>query len=75
MPLQNVTYFTPFATEDHRMIIEIFDDLVGKPARVEEQLVRQNGWCTLSSLITDSYDIYATFPVNVDGRTCKNTQA
>ncbi|WP_323772006.1 hypothetical protein [Antarctobacter sp.] len=27
MPLQNVTYFTPFATEDHRMIIEIFDDL------------------------------------------------
>jgi TRAP-type C4-dicarboxylate transport system substrate-binding protein len=27
MPLQNVTYFTPFATTNHEMLIEIFDKL------------------------------------------------
>ena len=27
MPLQNVTYFTPFATTNHDMLIEIFDQL------------------------------------------------
>ncbi|SNS24545.1 C4-dicarboxylate TRAP transporter substrate-binding protein [Antarctobacter heliothermus] len=63
MPLQNVTYFTPFATEDHRMIIEIFDDLSENLPELKDSWA-QNGMVHLSSLITDSYDIYATFPVN-----------
>ena len=62
MPLQNVTYFTPFATEDHRMIIDIFDDLSETLPELKESWA-ENGMVHLSSLITDSYDIYATFPV------------
>ncbi|MBP0484788.1 C4-dicarboxylate TRAP transporter substrate-binding protein [Sagittula salina] len=63
MPLQNVTYFTPFATEDHRMIIEIFDELSESLPELKNSWA-ENGMVHLSSLITDSYDIYATFPVN-----------
>ncbi|MBV7396587.1 C4-dicarboxylate TRAP transporter substrate-binding protein [Mameliella sediminis] len=63
MPLQNVTYFTPFATEDHRMIIEIFDDLSQNLPELKDSWAK-NGMVHLSSLITDSYDIYGTFPVN-----------
>jgi TRAP-type C4-dicarboxylate transport system substrate-binding protein len=63
MPLQNVTYFTPFATEDHRMIIEIFDDLSENLPELKDSWA-ENGMVHLSSLITDSYDIYGTFPVN-----------
>ncbi|ABV95913.1 TRAP transporter - DctP subunit precursor (plasmid) [Dinoroseobacter shibae DFL 12 = DSM 16493] len=62
MPLQNVTYFTPFATEDHRMLIEIFDDLSQSLPELRDSW-SENGMVHLSSLITDSYDIYATFPV------------
>ncbi|MDU8912528.1 C4-dicarboxylate TRAP transporter substrate-binding protein [Aestuariicoccus sp. MJ-SS9] len=63
MPLQNVTYFTPFATEDHRMIIEIFDELSDSLPELRDSWA-ENGMVHLSSLITDSYDIYATFPVS-----------
>ncbi len=63
MPLQNVTYFTPFATEDHRMIIDIFDELSETLPELRDSWA-ENGMVHLSSLITDSYDIYATFPVS-----------
>ncbi len=63
MPLQNVTYFTPFATEDHKMIIEIFDDLSENLPELRDSWA-ENGMVHLSSLITDSYDIYGTFPVS-----------
>lgn len=66
MPLQNVTYFTPFATEDHRMIIEIFDDLSENLPELKDSWA-ENGMVHLSSLITDSYDIYANFPVSSMG--------
>ncbi len=62
MPLQNVTYFTPFATSDHKMIIEIFDDLSANLPELRDSWA-ENNMVHLSSLITDSYDIYATFPV------------
>lgn len=63
MPLQNVTYFTPFATSDHKMIIEIFDDLSESLPELRDSWA-ENGMVHLSSLITDSYDIYANFPVS-----------
>lgn len=63
MPLQNVTYFTPFATSDHKMIIEIFDDLSESLPELRDSW-SENNMVHLSSLITDSYDIYANFPVN-----------
>ena len=63
MPLQNVTYFTPFATAEHKMLIEIFDDLNANQPDLAESWESSN-MVPLSSLITDSYDVYATFPVN-----------
>jgi TRAP-type C4-dicarboxylate transport system substrate-binding protein len=62
MPLQNVTYFTPFATTNHEMLIEIFDKLNAQLPALRNSWAEQN-MVPLSSLITDSYDIYATFPV------------
>lgn len=63
MPLQNVTYFTPFATEDHKLLIKIFDDLSANLPALHDSWTAQN-MVPLSSLITDSYDIYANFPIN-----------
>jgi TRAP-type C4-dicarboxylate transport system substrate-binding protein len=62
MPLQNVTYFTPFATTNHEQLIEIFDKLNATVPALRDSWAAQN-MVPLSSLITDSYDIYATFPV------------
>jgi C4-dicarboxylate-binding protein DctP len=56
MPLQNVTYFTPFATEDHKLLIKIFDDLSANLPALHDSWTAQN-MVPLSSLITDSYDI------------------
>ncbi len=63
MPLQNVTYFTPFATSDHEMIIEIFDTLSDELPELRDSWADQN-MVHLSSLITDSYDVYANFEIN-----------
>ncbi len=62
MPLQNVTYFTPFATTNHEMLIEIFDKLNANHPALKASWTAQN-MVPLSSLITDSYDVYANFPV------------
>lgn len=62
MPLQNVTYFTPFATTNHEQMIEIFDKLNATVPALRASWTAQN-MVPLSSLIADSYDIYATFPV------------
>ncbi|MFN3764953.1 MAG: C4-dicarboxylate TRAP transporter substrate-binding protein [Aliihoeflea sp.] len=63
MPLQNVTYFTPFATSDHEMLIEIFDKLTAELPELRESWEGEN-MVHLSSLITDSYDVYANFEIN-----------
>ena len=63
MPLQNVTYFTPFATDDHKLLIEIFDHLTETLPELRDSWAEQN-MVYLSSLITDSYDIYSNFPIN-----------
>ncbi len=59
LPLQNVTYYTPFATDDHKLIIKIFDDLNQNLPELRDSWHRQN-LVHLSTLVTDSYDIYAT---------------
>lgn len=63
MPLQNVTYFAPFATDDHMMLIDIFDKLNVELPELAESWKAQ-GMRHLSSLITDSYDIYSNFPIS-----------
>lgn len=62
MPLQNVTYYTPFATTDHEMLIDIFDKLNNELEPLKKSWAEQN-MVPLSSLITDNYDIYTTFPI------------
>jgi len=62
MPLQNITYYTPFATTNHEMLIEIFDKLNTSLPALQKSWADQN-MVPLSSLITDSYDVYATFPI------------
>ena len=62
MPLQNVTYFTPFATNNHEMLIEIFDKLNATLPALRDSWTAQN-MVPLSSLITDSYDLYTNFPI------------
>jgi TRAP-type C4-dicarboxylate transport system substrate-binding protein len=62
MPLQNVTYFTPFATGDHGLIANAFE-------RMNETVpaIRQNwsglNMVPLSSYITDTYHIWSNFPI------------
>ncbi|MGV8935731.1 MAG: C4-dicarboxylate TRAP transporter substrate-binding protein [Allorhizobium sp.] len=63
MPLQNVTYFTPFANADHVAVIEIFDKLTEELPELKAGWTDQN-MVHLSSLVTDSYDVYANFPIN-----------
>ena len=75
MPLQNVTYFTPFATTNHEQLIEIFDKLNATVPALKDSWAAQN-MVPLSSLITDSYDIYANFPVtNMDALKNKRINA
>ncbi len=62
MPLQNVTYFTPFATGDHGLIANAFESMnESVPA------IRQNwnglNMVPLSSYITDTYHIWSNFPI------------
>ncbi|GHC39641.1 hypothetical protein GCM10007291_46720 [Gemmobacter nanjingensis] len=63
MPLQNITYYTPFANNDPLTVIEIFDELTATLPDLKDSWTAQN-MLHLSSLITDSYDIYANFPIN-----------
>jgi C4-dicarboxylate-binding protein DctP len=62
MPLHNVTFFTPFATTDHELLIDIFDRLTEELPELRAEWTNQN-MVRLSSFIADSYDIYATFKI------------
>ncbi len=62
MPLQNVTYFTPFANPDHNVVIDIFDKLTDELPELRAGWTDQN-MVHLSSLVTDSYDVYSNFPI------------
>lgn len=62
LPLQNVTYFAPFATNDHELLIEVFDKLNTELPELRDSWSAQ-GLVHLSSLITDSYDLYTNFPI------------
>jgi TRAP-type C4-dicarboxylate transport system substrate-binding protein len=62
MPLQNVTYFTPFATGDHGLIANAFEHM-----NETVPAIRQNwnglNMIPLSSYITDTYHIWSNFPI------------
>lgn len=62
MPLQNVTYFTPFSTGDHGVVANAFEKL-----NETVPAIRQNwnglNMVPLSSYITDTYHIWSNFPI------------
>ncbi|PWS36768.1 C4-dicarboxylate ABC transporter substrate-binding protein [Falsiroseomonas bella] len=62
MPLQNVTYFTPFATGDHGVVARAFEQM-----NETVPAIRQNwnglNMIPLSSFITDTYHIWSNFPI------------
>lgn len=62
MPLQNVTYFTPFATGDHGLIARTFDTLNETVPAIKANWNGLN-MVPLSSYITDTYHIWSNFPV------------
>ncbi|WP_029065853.1 C4-dicarboxylate TRAP transporter substrate-binding protein [Labrenzia sp. DG1229] len=63
MPLQNVTYFTPFANSNHNVVIDIFDNLTDNLPELRAGWTDQN-MVHLSSLVTDNYDVYSNFEIN-----------
>ncbi|MBL8591021.1 MAG: C4-dicarboxylate TRAP transporter substrate-binding protein [Methylobacteriaceae bacterium] len=62
MPLQNLTYFTPFSGGDHGLVANAFDKLNASVPALKESWNKLN-MAPLSSLITDSYHLWTNFPI------------
>jgi TRAP-type C4-dicarboxylate transport system substrate-binding protein len=62
MPLSNVTYFTPFATDDHKLVISTFDKLALENEKLKAEWAKNN-MIQLSSFVTDNYHLWTNFPV------------
>lgn len=62
MPLQNVTYYTPFATDDYQLLFEIFNDLHASHPALIEAWERQNQRF-LGGSVLDTYHLMTNFPV------------
>lgn len=63
MPLQNVTYFAPFATDDFQMIREIFNKLHDTMPALNQSWTNQNQHF-LGGSVLDTYHLMTNFPVN-----------
>lgn len=62
MPLQNVTYYTPFATDDYQMLYEIFNELNETMPEFRDAWTTQNQHF-LGSSVLDTYHLMTNFPV------------
>jgi TRAP-type C4-dicarboxylate transport system substrate-binding protein len=62
MPLQNVTYYTPFATDDPHMIYEILNELHAQVPAMTEAWTAQNQRFLGGSAL-DTYHLMTNFPV------------
>lgn len=62
MPLQNLTYFTPFAGGDHTLIANVFQDLNATNAALKASYSKLK-LMPLTSLVTDSYHLWTNFPI------------
>lgn len=63
MPLQNVTYFAPFATDNFQMIREIMNDLHDTMPDLNAAWTAQNQHF-LGGSVLDTYHLMTNFPVN-----------
>jgi len=63
MPLQNVTYYAPFVTDDYQMIIEIMNELHARVPALNEAWTEQNQRFLGGSML-DTYHLMTNFPVD-----------
>jgi TRAP-type C4-dicarboxylate transport system substrate-binding protein len=62
MPLQNVTYYTPFVTDDLALLLELFNDLHQTVPALAEAWDDQNQ-VLLGASGVDTYHLMTTFPI------------
>lgn len=62
MPLQNVTYYTPFTTDDYHMLFEIFNELHETMPVLIDAWTEQNQRF-LGGSVLDTYHLMTNFPV------------
>jgi len=62
LPLQNVTYYTPFASDDLDLLLDIFNELHAEMPEMAEAWHRQNT-VLLGASGVDTYHLLTTFPV------------
>ena len=63
MPLQNVTYYTPFATDDYQLIYEVLNELHERVPALTEAWTGQNQHY-LGASVLDTYHLMTNFPVD-----------
>ena len=63
MPLQNVSYYTPFATDDYQMLYEIFNELHDSLPALKEAWTTHN-MRFLGGSVLDTYHLMTNFPVD-----------
>jgi TRAP-type C4-dicarboxylate transport system substrate-binding protein len=63
MPLQNVTYYTPFVSDDYEMIYAIMNELNERVPALNEAWTAQNQHFLGASML-DTYHLMTNFPVD-----------
>jgi TRAP-type C4-dicarboxylate transport system substrate-binding protein len=63
MPLQNLTYFTPFSGGDHGMVANAFERLNETLPALSDSWAKLN-MVSVGSFVTDTYHLWTKFPVN-----------
>ncbi len=63
MPLQNITYYTPFSTNDYTLIVELFNELHARVPALRQAWTDQNTKY-LGGSVVDSYHLMTNFPVH-----------
>jgi len=63
MPLQNVTYYTPFVTDDLLLLLDLFNELHESIPALAQAWHEQNQ-ILLGASGVDTYHLMTTFPVN-----------
>lgn len=63
MPYQNLTYYTPFSTDDVTLLAKTFNALHRDLPFLQQSWEDQNV-VFLGSTVADTYHLYTTFPVN-----------
>jgi TRAP-type C4-dicarboxylate transport system substrate-binding protein len=62
MPLQNLTYFTPFSGGDHGLVANTFEKLNADTPAVRDSWAKLN-MVSVASFVTDTYHLWTNFPV------------